>query len=85
VQSGNFVTDSNGFLLLWHTLCSIIIDEFEKGVICIFYETMQFLVLKDRACREQSGQQLTKSSGVVSGNISGAAILFTIPYRNRIK
>jgi hypothetical protein len=85
VQSGNFVTDSNEFLFLWHTLCSLIIDELEKGVIWIFDETMQLLVLKDRACREESGQQLTKSSGVVSEIIFGATILFIIEYRIRIK
>jgi len=46
---------------------------------------MNLPVLKDGAFREHSGQQLINSSGIVSGNISGVAILFTIPYRNRTK
>ena len=82
---GNRVTDNNGFLFLWHTLCWLIIDEFVKSRYLIFYETVNLPVLKDGAFGEHSGQQLTKSSGVVSGNIFGATILFTIPYRNRIK
>ena len=85
MQSEIFVTNSNEFLFLWNTLCSLIIGELEKGVIWIFDEIMQFLLLKDRACLEESGQQLTKSSGVVSGIIFGATILFIIEYRIRIK
>jgi hypothetical protein len=82
---GNRVTDNNGFLFLWHTLCFLIIDKFVKSRYLTFYETVNLPVLKGGAFGEHSGQQLTKSSGVFSGNIFGTTILFPISYRNRAK
>ncbi len=42
---GNRVTDNNGFLFLWHTLCFLIIDEFVKSCYLTFYETVRLPVL----------------------------------------